>query len=141
MGDADPATSPRVPHLFVGGQAKIVAVEVVLQLDLVDFQVAPDGYKDHIAVGSIENRLQSLAGCYTYELGQTGYGLDAWGVDLLQGLLRRRWLVGIYSLGLFGIGGVAAGGTGDHRVLAGGGGQQELVGVPCRRWRRCPPRP
>ena len=129
MGEAEPATSPASRTSSSVAKAQVVAVEVVLQLDLIHLQVAPHGDEHHLVVGGIKDGLQRPAGGHVKELGQPGYSLDARGIHLLQGLFRYGSLLGIQALGLFGVGGVAAAGTGDDRVLAGGGGQQELVGV------------
>ena len=115
--------------LLVLGETELVAVEGVLQLDLVDVEVTADGDEDDLAIGGVEHRLEGLRLVDAEELAQGGDGLHAGGADFLEGQRFGNGLVGIDTGGFFGVGGVAAGRAGDDCVLAGVGGEQEFVGV------------
>jgi hypothetical protein len=94
VGDADgrrrPGHQPGVPYLFIRRQAQVVAVQAVLQFDLVNLQVAPHGDKDRFSVGGVEDGLQRLGAGHIQELGQLGNGFDAGGSYVFQGQLRLR---------------------------------------------------
>ena len=138
---------PGGPHLGVLGEAQVVAVQGVLELDFVDLQIAADGDEHRLPLvfisGHVEHGLERLGLRDVQELGQARDGLDAGGGDFLQGgfgfrlgvtptpalPLRGREYRGDDRLGFFGVGDVVAARAGDDGVLAGVGGQQEFVGV------------
>ncbi len=57
-GEAEPATRPYARYLVVGHEPQVGGLEGVLELDLVDAQVAADGDEDRLAVGGVEDGLE-----------------------------------------------------------------------------------
>ena len=101
----------------------------VFKFDLVHVQIAPDGDEQGFTVGHIEDCLQGFKLGHTEELGQSRDGLDARSGDLFQRLFEFCLHFGVGRFGLLSVGSIGTRRTGDNGVLAGVGGQQELVGV------------
>ena len=72
-------------YLFVSSQSDLVNVQGVLQLDLVDLEVASDGGEHQLAVGSVEDGLESAVMRNAEVFAQGCDGLDAGGGDFLHG--------------------------------------------------------
>ena len=112
--------------LFGSGQAQIVCLKEVSQLDLVYLQIPPYGDEHRLTVCYVEYGLERLARGYPQQVRQLLYRLDAGRVDVLDG---QRSFVGLGRLGERGplrICRVVAAAADHDRVLAGVGQQHEL---------------
>ena len=99
---------PGCLHLCVLGESEVVAVQGVLQLDLVDFEVAANDDEHRLPVCHVEDGLEGPGFRHAQELGQARDSLDAGGSDLPERFLYFNYgdaLTPTLSLGERGYGG------------------------------------
>ena len=80
-------------------------MEEVLQLNVVDFEVAADDYEDYFAIDGVEDGFQGFGLGNADEFGETLDGLDAGGGDFFKGQGAGLGLVGLHAGGAFQVGG------------------------------------